>query len=158
MIRCWQNHYIITKSRENIIGRGRKRNISIEFDKEKEKLFDIIPENSHSISIEKKHFSPNCASTSTSNHFERITRKKPYVNKGNRGTTLESIDKTLCPTGIMHYAVMKVSLGRMGKWCCARHRTKTFIQIVNYGGVNVKSWGSFSSSCLCRRKHHRRSV
>ena len=40
----------------------------------------------------------------------RVTRKKPYVNKVNRGKRLERIEKSLWTTGIMYYGLMKVNL------------------------------------------------
>ena len=129
-------HYIITKYKktkciENIIGRGRKHKTSMHLDRITQRKVKVDRRKSASsvkIDIESELGITISEQTVRRRLQEiglkgRVTRKKPYINKVNRGKRLEY--------GIMYYGLMKVNLiclGRMAKLWCGGHRRKSLIQ------------------------------
>ena len=162
-------HYIITKYKktkciENIIGRGRKRNTSMHLDRIIQRKVKVDRRKSASsvkIDIESELGITISEQTVRRRLHEidlkgRVTRKKPYVNKVNRGKRLEYA-KTYRekPLGswdnVLWTDESKFNLfgsdGKVMVWRTPKEELdpKCTVSTVKYGGGNVKCWGCFSS-------------
>ena len=162
-------HYIImkykkTKCIENIIGRGRKRKTSMHLDRIIQRKVKVDRRKSASsvkIDIESELGITISQQTVRRRLHEiglkgRVTPKKPYVNKVNRGKRLEYA-KTYRekPLGYWNNVLWtdesKFNLfgsdGKVMVWRTPKEELdpKCTVSIVKYGGGNVKCWGCFSS-------------
>ena len=153
-----------TKCIENIIGRGRKRNTSMRLDRiiqRKVKVHRRKSASSVKIDIESELGITISQQTVRRRLHEiglkgHITRKKPYVNKVNRGTSLEYA-KTYRekPLGYWDNVLwtdesnfnLFGSDGKVIVWRTPNEdlHPKCTIPTVKYGAGNVKCWGCFSS-------------
>ena len=162
-------HYIITKYKKtkcigNIIGRGRKRKTSMHLDRVIQRKVKVDRRKSASsvkIDIESELGITISEQTVRRRLHEiglkgRVARKKPYVNKVNRGKRLEYA-KTYRekPLGYWDHVLWtdesKFNLfgsdGKVMVWRTPKEELdpKCTVPTVKYGGGNVKCWGCFSS-------------
>ena len=162
-------HYIITKYKkktkriENIIGRGRKRKTSMHLDRVIQRKVKVDRRKSASsvkIVIESELGITISQQTVRRRLHEiglkgRITRKKPYVNKINRGKRLEYAkayrEKPLSYwDNVLWTDESKFNLfgsdGKVMVWRTPKEELdpKCTVPTVKYGGGNVKCWGCFS--------------
>ena len=162
-------HYIITKYKktkciENIIGRDRKRKTSMHLDRiiqQKVKVDRRKSASSVKIDIESELGITISEQTVRRRLHEiglkgRVTRKKPYVNKVNRGKRLEYAKMYReKPLGywdnVLWTDESKFNLfgsdGKVMVWRTPKEELdpKCTVSTVKYGGGNVKCWDCFSS-------------
>ena len=163
-------HYIIAKYKKNkcignIIGRGRKRKTTLHLDRiiqRKVKADRRKSASSVKVEIEKELNVVISEQTVRRRLHEiglkgRVARKKPYVNKVNRGKRLAFARKYREKSAMYWNNVLwtdesKFNLfGSDGKVIVWRTKEEEYdvgctVPTVKYSGGNVKCWGCFSSS------------
>ena len=162
-------HYIITKYKktkciENIIDRGRKRNTSMHLDRIRQRKVKVHRRKSASsvkIDIESELGITISEQTVRRRLHEiglkgPLTPKKSYVNKVNRGTSLQYAttyrEKPLSYwDNVLWIDESKFNLfgsdGKVMVWQTPKEdlHPKCTVPTLKYGGGNVKCWGCFSS-------------
>ena len=161
-VHCIITKYKKTKCIENIIGRDRKRKTSMRLDRTIQRNVKIGRRKSASyviIDIESELGITISEQTVRRRLHEiglkgRVTRKKPYVNKVNRGKRLEYA-KTYRkePSGywdnVLWTDESKFNLfgldGKVMVWQTPKEELgpKCIVPTVKYGGENAKCWGCF---------------